>query len=103
VQTVEYGECFNCWIPIHPVGVDRPSLQIVPGSHRKLRARAVDYTTHEPVSDEEIRDSYGKDAIATAILEPGDVLLFGHHTLHRTQPMDTEHPERVSAELRFTL
>jgi hypothetical protein len=102
VQTVEHGDCFNCWIPIQAVGITRPSLQIVPGSHHQLTGRAVDYSRNEPVSDEEIVEQYGSEAIATAILEPGDVLLFGHHTLHRTQPMDRDHPERISAELRFT-
>lgn len=103
VETAEFPHVVNCWVPLSSVGVDRPSLQIVPGSHRLLRQRPVDYAAPDNPDEDEVDDVYGHENICTALLEAGDVLLFGHHTLHRTQPMNSAHPDRVSGEFRFAI
>jgi hypothetical protein len=101
VQLKELGTCVNCWVPIHSVGRDRPSVQVVCGSHLALRDRPVDYAVHDNPTDEEVdRDYPGRAQVA--MLEPGDMLILGHHTLHRTQPM-ADHAGRISAEFRFTI
>jgi hypothetical protein len=68
-----------------------------------LRGREVDYAnTNDSPDESEILKQYGADSICTAIMEPGDFLVFDHHTLHRTQPMGQTYPVRVSGELRFS-
>jgi hypothetical protein len=101
VRTAEFAECLNCWIPLQAVGIDRPSLQIVLGSNKTLQDRPVDYEADETSTDDQVRTDFDNAEICTAILDPGDILLFGHHTLHRTQQMTEESPSRISAELRF--
>jgi len=101
VRTADLGECLNCWVPLHAVGVTRPSLQVVVGSNARLRDRKVDYAENDNPSDDEVWQMYGERSICTAILEPGDFMIFDHHTLHRTQPMNGAYPTRVSGELRF--
>jgi len=102
VQTVEHGNCLNCWVPLNAVGIDRPSLQVVLGSNRVLQSSPVDYQAHDNPTDEQVSKDFGDSKVCTAVLDPGDVLLFGHHTLHRTQPMGDDYPARLSGEFRFT-
>lgn len=101
VRTAELGECLNCWVPFQSVGIERPSLEIVVGSHRSLSERIVDYEENDSPTDDEIRATYNPSQICTAIMDPGDILIFGHHTLHRTQPMGDSYPMRMSGEFRF--
>jgi ectoine hydroxylase-related dioxygenase (phytanoyl-CoA dioxygenase family) len=99
VQTAEYSECVNCWVPIQPVGIDRPSLQVLVGSNLVMSKLPVDYrTTNDPLPDGWVNSA---DRIDTAVLEPGDVLIFSHHTLHRTEPKQGVYPNRISGEFRF--
>lgn len=103
VRTADLGDCLNCWVPMNPVGRDRPSLQVVLGSSKVLRDVKVDYEQNDNPSDEQVLKRYGADAICTAVLEPGDVLVFSHHTLHRTQPMGATYGTRMSGEIRFVV
>jgi hypothetical protein len=103
VQTAGLGNCVNCWVPVHAVGSERPSLQIVVGSHHMMKRRAIDYSVNDNPRDDDLRQVYRMDDICTAVLNPGDVLIFGHHTLHRTQPMGDAYPIRISGEFRFVI
>jgi hypothetical protein len=103
VQTADLGNCVNCWVPVHAVGSERPSLQIVVGSHHMMKRRAIDYSVNEYHSDDDLRKVYRMDDICTVVLNPGDVLIFDHHTLHRTQPMGDAYPIRISGEFRFVI
>ena len=101
VRTADIGDCLNCWIPLHSVGVSRPSLQVVIGSSPVMRNVPVDYSLVNTLTHEQVIRDFGSENICTALMEPGDFLLFDHHTLHRTQPMGDEYPMRVSGEVRF--
>ena len=101
VRTADLGNCLNCWVPLQSVGVIRPSLQIVVGSNNLMKTKNVDYDAIDNPSESDVIDHYGEDSICTAILEPGDFMVFDHHTLHRTQYMGDTYPTRVSGELRF--
>jgi hypothetical protein len=99
VKTNDDGDCFNCWVPVDSVGVDRPSLQISCGSHRDWSIRPVDYASLDNPTHDEVVANY---PIETAMLDPGDILIFSHFTLHRTQPMEESHG-RISGEYRFAI
>ena len=101
VQTADLGDCLNCWVPLNSVGCERPSLEFVTGSNRILQNCVVDYATQDSPRHDQVVAEYGASQICTAMLDLGDVLLFDHHTLHRTQPMNGAHPPRVSGEFRF--
>jgi hypothetical protein len=98
VRMTDYQDSFNCWVPMHAVGIDRPSLEIALGSHLDWRQRKVDVEAHDNPEDAEVRSTY---KVVAAIMSPGDVLVFDQHTLHRTQPME-QYPVRISGEYRFT-
>jgi hypothetical protein len=98
VKTLEdANNCANFWMPLDEVGVVRPSLQIAVGSATDWQSRPVEDSDHEAPQDVERNYS-----IATAMLEPGDLLIFNHHTLHRTQPMQNG-SSRLSGEFRFAI
>jgi hypothetical protein len=88
-----------CWVPLQSVGKARPSLQIVVGSNR-TPAR---YVEHDDRMDDMIRERYGEENVCTAVLEPGDFMIFDHHILRRNQPIDGIYPTRVSGELQFAV
>jgi hypothetical protein len=104
-DTKRYDASINVWVPLVSVGGGLlPSLEIIPGSHRVMRA--------EPAR------SAGEDATRTAEwvdakfagaprdvpqLEPGDALLFDHYAMHRTQLLPHRHDARMSGEFRVTL
>jgi hypothetical protein len=95
-----YGapNCINVWLPLDAVGTDRPSVDVILGSHLKMRQL--------PLLSGEITER--DDAFATSIgpatvsqLNPGDALVFDHFTLHRTQRPRDESFSRTACELRF--
>jgi hypothetical protein len=97
----EHDPCFNVWVPLVPVGKDRPSLQFVLGSHRVMRGLPLRDPQASSLTEEWVKDNLPGDAW-TPIMEPGDVVIFDHYTVHRTQPMTHTEP-RYSAEFRVTL
>lgn len=101
-STMHYDPCFNFWLPFVAVGVDRPSLEYVPSSHaimRKLPPLDASYALRE---DSWVRENLPEKP-QVAILEPGDVLVFDHYTLHRTQPMASQAGPRISGEFRVQI
>jgi ectoine hydroxylase-related dioxygenase (phytanoyl-CoA dioxygenase family) len=101
VQTVELENVFNCWVPCEPVGIDRPSLQVVLGSNNVMKQHPVNYAIPDNPDDDQVLSQFGEESICTAILDPGDVLIFSDHTIHRTQPMNNDALTRTSGEFRF--
>lgn len=103
VGTEEAGECFNAWIPLCSVGTNVPSLDLRPGSHRLYRSIPVpDQTTRDVEAEIRSDEVIGNDSYETAVLNVGDVLLFDHQLIHRTQRVDNQARDRMSAELRFS-
>jgi hypothetical protein len=99
--THKLDPCFNVWIPLADVGTDLPSLQFIPGSHRKMRTLPLLPPNPGHRSDEWVRANFAQSPF-TPTLRCGDALIFDHYVLHRTQPLKAQSGPRVSAELRFT-
>ena len=100
-NTIAFDACFNVWVPLVPVGRDRPSLEIIPGSDAIMRRLPLREPRRANLSDEWVRDNLPSERWCPE-LSPGDVLIFSHFTAHRTQTMGN-HPPRVSGEFRVTL
>jgi hypothetical protein len=99
----QYDPCFNIWVPLASVGKTLPSLELIPKSDARMRG--VPFTTN---SSKTIPDEWRKEAFPAVTplcprLDPGDVLVFSHYVLHRTQPMSGQIGSRMSGEFRFTM
>ena len=97
-QTAGEAMCVNVWLPLDAVGTDLPSLDVIPGSHRKMRDLPL------LTNEEYDRDDAFAAALGTAVtprLKPGDALIFDQYTLHRSQPTTRKGFSRTSCELRF--
>jgi len=91
------SDCVNVWLPLDSVGVDKPSIDILPGSHSEIRP-----------SSGGAKHWHDDASIArfcqpkTPHLQPGDAEIFNWYTLHRTQKLDAgQETIRRSCELRF--
>jgi hypothetical protein len=103
VKTSPFGEAVNFWIPLVEVGVDTPSLEVVIGSHEVMRE-----IPEPPGPELEDLDDDWVDANLSGLTRwiphcrPGDVLMFDHHVVHRTQWVTEILRDRMSVELRWT-
>jgi ectoine hydroxylase-related dioxygenase (phytanoyl-CoA dioxygenase family) len=91
-------DCFNVWMPLDSVGVDLPSLEVVPGSN--ITMRAVPLQTDA----DRWRDDAFVEKIGTYFappMEPGDAMAFDQYTLHRTQLVESQGVVRTACEFRF--
>lgn len=102
VETHSFDPMWNCWIPLEEVGTGRfPSLEVLVESEQVMRGLPPLHPGHRA-------DSWVKEVLPGVIpfcpsLARGDVLVFGHYFLHRTQPMEHLAGPRIGAELRFTI
>ena len=92
------AHCINVWLPLDAVGADRPSVDVVLGSHLKMRELPL-LPGGMCDRDEAFVASVGP--ATSSRLNPGDALVFDHFTLHRTQPWRSENFSRTACELRF--
>jgi ectoine hydroxylase-related dioxygenase (phytanoyl-CoA dioxygenase family) len=90
--------CVNVWLPLDAVGGDLPSLNVIPGSHRKMRELPL-LTGGDYDRDDAFAAALGR--AVTPRLKPGDALIFDQYTLHRSQPIACKEFSRTSCELRF--
>jgi ectoine hydroxylase-related dioxygenase (phytanoyl-CoA dioxygenase family) len=82
------------------VGREQPSVEVVRGSHRRMRELPRSETgAHE---DEWVAEHFPPTHRIAPELAPGDALIFDHWTLHRTQLLDRETVSRMSIECRVT-
>jgi Phytanoyl-CoA dioxygenase (PhyH) len=95
---VDRPEAINVWLPLDAVGVELPSLEMVVGSHDKMRRLPL-LTGERRYRDDAFAASAGTKIVPQ--LDPGDAIIFDHFTLHRTQPQLGEIFERTSCEFRF--
>jgi hypothetical protein len=98
-----FDPCFNMWLPLDPVGIDAPSLEVVKGSDATMRRLPLLTPPNTIRSDEWRRAHFPRHSIICPVLSPGDALLFSHYTLHRTQPMPNQRKERIGGEFRRAL
>jgi len=107
----------NFWAPMVHCGIDAPSLEVIlspieetkrfldykPEGHpprEKDYANMHKFLTHK-ATPEIIAEHYGKDAFYAPVMEPGDMLAFSNHTLHRTHMVKGMEKQRISLELRL--
>jgi ectoine hydroxylase-related dioxygenase (phytanoyl-CoA dioxygenase family) len=86
------------WLPLDAVGAGLPSLEMVVGSHDKMRQLPL------LMGERRYRDDAFAASAGTKIvpqLDPGDAIIFDHFTLHRTQRQIGGIFERTSCEFRF--
>lgn len=94
--TGQFDPCWNVWMPLVPVGEHSPTLQFIPGTSEVMKgARLPCYRPGYPEPE-----SVPEDHWMTPVLDPGDVVIFDHWTLHRTQPVGGL--MRTSAEIRLS-
>jgi ectoine hydroxylase-related dioxygenase (phytanoyl-CoA dioxygenase family) len=90
---LDHAHCCNVWLPLDSVGTSRPSLEMILGSHRKLRASVKQKDAPALV------ESLGKPW--SPRLEFGDALIFDQFTYHRSQIVEGSDGDRTSCEFRF--
>ena len=95
---VDRPKAINVWLPLEAVGTGLPSLEMVVGSHDKMRQLPL-LTGERRYRDDAFAASAGIKIVPK--LDPGDAIIFDHFTLHRTQPQIGEIFERTSCEFRF--
>jgi hypothetical protein len=97
-----YDQCMNVWVPLASVGKSLPSLELVQGSHRIMRAELPPPNKNR--DPDWVNERFAHSFHEIPQLEPGDALIFDHYTMHRTQAMNSwEGVERVSGEFRVAL
>jgi ectoine hydroxylase-related dioxygenase (phytanoyl-CoA dioxygenase family) len=82
------------------VGREQPSIELVRGSHRRMRELPPSETGI--FTDEWVAEHFPPTDRIAPELEPRDALIFDHSTLHRTQPLQRETVSRMSIECRVT-
>jgi hypothetical protein len=98
INSTDY--CINTWLPLDPVGDVLPSLELMPGSNKKMRTVPSLDGGEKSRPDAWVRSTVGGESwIPHAV--PGDAILFDHWTLHRTQRIEKENAVRTSCEFRF--
>ena len=88
----------NVWVPLDAVGIDLPSLEIVPRSHIALRGVSM-LTGNDRSRDDAFVGALGPSSIPQ--LELGDALIFDQFVLHRTQNVGAADAVRTACEFRF--
>ncbi len=84
---------WTAWIPVVEIPMDLGPLALVPGSHRQGRRPHRHAFSGVEVGDEE--------AWATGAFAPGDVVLFGAHTIHCAWSNMTPDLVRAAFDIRY--
>ena len=90
---LDYPECCNVWLPLDSVGMSRPSLELIVGSHHKLRASVKQKDAPALVA------SLGRPWAPR--LHLGDALVVDQFTYHRSQIVEDGGAARTSCEFRY--
>jgi hypothetical protein len=93
----------NVWVPLTSCGKRSATMDLIPVAIREQLAVTSRTDSHHPtveVDAEEVFKRFGTQSIYRPVMEPGDVLFFNEHTIHRTHmPRDAD-LERRSVEIR---
>lgn len=86
---------FTAWMPLVPCGDDAPGLSVVLGSDEPVLQR-------KPLLGWRfyIRSTYGRGALWSPVMEPGDILLFTNRTIHGSHVTRHMTKPRYSIEMR---
>jgi hypothetical protein len=83
--SAQFDPCFNIWVPLASVGTALPSLEVIPKSDPKMRCVAFTTNSSKTIPDDWRKDAFPGVEPLCPKLSPGDVLVFSHYVLHRTQ------------------
>jgi len=100
--TSPYDPCYIIWLPLTAVGIDQPSVEIVRGSHRRMRDLPFPSPHNGQFPDEWVARYFPPAARVAPELAPGDALVLDHRTLHRTQVLNGTAIGRTSIECRIS-
>ncbi len=93
----------NVWVPLTSCGKRSATMELIPVAIREQLAVTSRTDSHHPtveVDAEEVYARFGAETSYRPLLEPGDVLLFNEHTIHRTHMPANADLERSSVEIR---
>jgi phytanoyl-CoA dioxygenase PhyH len=100
--TSPYDPCYIIWLPFTAVGINQPSVEIVRGSHRRMRDLPFPSPHNGQFPDEWVARYFAPATRVAPELAPGDALVLDHCTLHRTQVLNGAAIGRTSIECRVT-
>jgi hypothetical protein len=93
----------NFWIPLTEVGEAAPSIDILVGSHSHMVNVPDETPGITNISEQWVSEHLGAYPRWTPRCKPGDVMMFDHQTIHRTQLL-TAPPstDRMNFEMRWS-
>jgi hypothetical protein len=90
----------NCWTPIVEVGRTSPSLDLILGSHNHMVGKEDENPGITQISEKWIASNLPPLPRVTPHCRPGDIVVFDHQLLHRTQQLAFVE-DRLSFEFRW--
>lgn len=94
-----HNESLNCWVPCVEVGERSPSLEVIPRSHSYMADKPDQEPGITQISESWVDAHLGDLKRCAPRCKPGDVIVFDHHVIHRTQRISFSE-DRLSFELR---
>ena len=98
-----FEKTWNCWLPLADVGgrFHAPSLEIVLDSEAAVKADGVKQSYDRP--DDWVETACAGLPRVCPELFMGDVIIFQHWLVHRTQRFEPGIPPRIGVEIRFAV
>ena len=100
------GRYFNFWIPLIQVNLEAPGLEVVVTDSSEI-LKPNNISTNNTIYDrielsvDYLHEKFGKENFWHPVLEPGDIMVMTHSTIHRTYWLDHMDKDRISLEIRF--
>jgi Phytanoyl-CoA dioxygenase (PhyH) len=93
----------NFWIPLAEVGETAPSIEVIVGSHGYMVKVPDETPGITNIEEQWVADHLCGYLKWTPRCKPGDVMVFDHQTVHRTQPLAVQASmDRINFEMRWT-
>jgi hypothetical protein len=96
----------NFWIPMDACGVDAPSIEMIPLNLGGVIDYGNDPTdtglySHLSIAEKALAEIFNLSGMWRPTFEPGDVLVLGSRTIHRTHRTPAMNRMRMDHEVRF--
>jgi hypothetical protein len=93
----------NFWIPLTEVGEVAPSIEVIVASHSHMVNIPDETPGVTNIAEQWVSDHLGTHSRWVPHCKPGDVMVFDHQTIHRTQPMAVQAAtDRMNFEMRWS-
>lgn len=97
------GQSVNFWIPLTEVGEVAPSIEVIVASHNRMVNIPDETPGVTNIEEQWVTDHLGSLLRWVPHCKPGDVMVFDHQTIHRTQPMSVPaSTDRMNFEMRWS-